>query len=211
VIRDLHTCFFTPFAWATAVLFCSPKKEQMKGSVMLNTKTTLMALISAAALTACGGGGGDGGTTVDARVKYVGTWLEECISIPLGVQTRYQREQVVIALQGESDLVATSTDLFYSDPACTQPAASGTGNPDRTTFTFTGSTKTLADGKVVDKVLAAFPDMPPGKTLPAILYTADNKRYIQANAPDEPAPVPVDSEGFPNVIDPDSYATKVSN
>lgn len=178
---------------------------------MLNTKTTLMALISVAALTACGGGGGDGGTTVDARIKYVGTWLEECIPDPLGGQTRYRREQVVIALQGESDLVATSTDLFYSDPACTQPAASGTGNPDQATFTFIGSTKTLADGKVVDKVRAAFPAMPPGVTEPAILYTADNKLYIQANSPDAPAPVPVDSEGFPEEIDTKDYVTKVSN
>ncbi len=178
---------------------------------MLNTKTTLMALISAAALTACGGGGGDGGTTVDARVKYVGTWLSECVERTLGGPVGYERERVVIALQGESDLVATSTDLFYSDPACTQPAASGTGNPDQATFTFVGSTKTLADGKVVDKVRAAFPDMPPGVTEPAILYTADNKLYVSSNSPDAPAPVPVDSEGFPNVIDPDSYATKVSN
>lgn len=178
---------------------------------MLNTKTTLMALISAAALTACGGGGGDGGTTVDARIKYVGTWLEECIPDPLGGQTRYRREQVVIALQGESDLVATSTDLFYRDNQCTQSASPSSGEVTQTTTTFVGSTKTLADGKVVDKVLAAFSILAPGKTLPAILYTADNKLYIQANAPDEPAPVPVDSEGFPNVINPASYVTKVSN
>jgi hypothetical protein len=48
----------------------------MKGSVMLNTKTTLLALLSAAMLTACGGGGD--GAAVDARTKYVGTWLAQC-------------------------------------------------------------------------------------------------------------------------------------
>ncbi len=43
---------------------------------MLNTKTTLLALLSAAMLTACGGGGD--GAAVDARTKYVGTWLAQC-------------------------------------------------------------------------------------------------------------------------------------
>ncbi len=83
---------------------------------MLNTKTTLIALFSAAMLTACGGGGGDGtaadagtdggeGTTVDARTKYLGTWLAQCsFSSYVGGSIRYEKERIVVALQGDTNL-----------------------------------------------------------------------------------------------------------
>lgn len=60
MMRGWHTGFSTPPAWVTAVSFVRPCNSRMKGSVMLNTKKTLIALFSAAVLTACGGGGGDG-------------------------------------------------------------------------------------------------------------------------------------------------------
>ncbi len=176
---------------------------------MLNTKKTLIALLSAAVLTACGGGGA--GTAVDARTKYVGTWIAQCsFSSYVGGSIRYEKERIVIALQGASNLAVTSTEILYSDNACTQAATPGTGDTTEATLTFVGGTKTLVDGKVVDKVQAAFADLNPGvTTVPAILYTADNKMYVQHNDPDEP--VPVDGEGFPNMLDTNSYITKVSN
>ena len=77
-------------------------------------------------------------------------------------------------------------------------------------MTFVGATKTLTDGKVVDKVRAALADQNPGDApVPAILYTADNKMYAQINDPDEP--VDVDNEGFPDALRTTSYLTKVTN
>ena len=99
---------------------------------------------------------------------------------------------------------------MYLDSACTQAATPGTGDTTEASLTFVGSTKTLADGKVVDKVRAALADQDPGDApVLAILYTADNKMYAQHNDPDEP--VPMDGEGFPNTLDTNSYITKVSN
>ena len=176
---------------------------------MLDTKTTLIALLSAAMLTACGGGGD--GAAVDARTKYVGTWLAQCsFASYVGNSIRYEKERVVIALQGDTNLALTSTEILYLDSDCTQPATPGTGDTTEATMTFVGSTKTLTDGKVVDKVRAALADQNPGDApVPAILYTADNKMYAQINDPDEP--VDVDGEGFPNALDTNSYLTKVTN
>lgn len=186
---------------------------------MLNTKTILIALLSAAMLTACGGGGGDGtaadagteGGEVDARTKYVGTWLAQCsFASYVGNSIRYEKERVVIALQGDTNLALTLTEILYLDSACTQPATPGTGDTTEGTMTFVGGTKTLTDGKVVDKVRAALADQNPGDTpVPVILYTADNKMYAQINDPDEP--VAVDNEGFPDALDTTSYLSKVIN
>jgi len=104
----------------------------------------------------------------------------------------------------------TSTEVLFLDSTCTQPATGETGDTTQATLTFIGGTKTLVDGKVVDKVRAAFADFDSGDTtFPAILYTADNKIYFQANDPDEP--VAIDSEGFPNALNLDDYLTKVGN
>jgi hypothetical protein len=178
---------------------------------MRKIKTTWMALMGAAVLTACGGGGSDGEGT-DARTKYVGTWLAECsIAFLLpGAVPRYETEQISIRLQGDTSLALTSTEFFYLDAACTQPATGEGGDTFESTLTFVGSNKTLSDGKVVDKVRAAFPDSAPNTTTPAILYTADNKMYVQFNDPEE-EPVPVDSEGFPDALNLSNSFTKVSN
>lgn len=169
--------------------------------------------LSAAVLTACGGGGGGGGGDgTDARIKYVGIWIAPCSpTSPVGGMPRYEKEQIVIALQGTSNLAVTLTEILYLDSTCIQAATPGTGDTAEATLTFVGSTKTLADGKVVDKVQAALTDLNPGMTtVPAILYTADNKMYVQYNDPDEP-PVPSDREGFPDTLDTNSYITKVTN
>lgn len=178
---------------------------------MQKTKTTLIALLSAAVLTACGGGGGDG-TTTDPRTKYVGTWHAQCSTaswLP-GDIPRYEKEQIVIRSEGDSNLAVTSTEILFLDSSCVQPATGETGDTNQATLTFIGSTKTLADGKVVDKVRAALAHLDPGvTTVAAILYTAENKIYVQINDPDEP--VAVDGEGFPNALNLDDYQTKADN
>ncbi len=182
---------------------------------MLSMHTAAIALLTATMLTACGGGDS---ASVDVRAKYVGTWQDNCFgpSIQAG-GTRYYLERITISLRGDTGLALKSTDLVFLDSACNQPAAGETGETTESIVTFLGSTKTLTDQKVVDKVRLPRADSnPPGTTTPpvlypAVLYTADNKLYIQANTPDEPAPVPVDSEGFPNALNLDDRYTKVIN
>jgi hypothetical protein len=177
---------------------------------MLNMHTTVIALLSATLLTACGGGDS---ASADVRTKYVGTWQENCFgpSIQPG-GTRYHRERITIRLSGDTGLALISTDLVFLDSACNQPAPGEPGETTESIVTFLGSTKTLTDQKVVDKVRLPLANSNlPNTTTPAVLYTADNKLYIQANTPDEPTPVPVDGEGFPNALNLDDHYTKVIN
>ena len=176
---------------------------------MLNTKTTLITLLSAAVLTACGGGGD--GAAVDARTKYVGTWTSGC---DFEITNFYIKSSITLRTQGAADLVGDYSEQYYNDSNCATPKT-GPNSSDSwtTTYTFVGGTKTLTDGKVVDKVRATVPDEDRGtETFPAILYTADNKLWGEINDPDTlDANEDVDGEGFPNAPDTNSYLTKVTN
>jgi hypothetical protein len=91
------------------------------------------------------------------------------------------------------------------------PTATGEiGDTTQATLIFVGSTKTLADGKVVDKVRTELDDLNPDTTtVTAILYMTETKTYVQINDPDEPSSV--DSEGYPESLDLTAYVTKVAN
>lgn len=176
---------------------------------MLDTKITCLALIGAVVLTACGGGGGDDEVAIDARSKYIGDWQTGCSLAQLlpGGIAQYEKEVVEIRLQGASSVVITSTEHVYLDGNCTLPATPALGDVTSSTLTFVG-TKSV-DDKVVDKARAALADLAPNTTVPAIIYTAENKLYTQINRPNRP--VAADSEGFPIALDLNSYITKVSN
>jgi hypothetical protein len=175
---------------------------------MLNTPTTLIALLSAAVLTACGGGGGDG---TDARTKYVGTWTSGC---DFENTDFYIKSTITLRTQGSADLVGDYSELYYTDSNCTvRMTGANASDSWTTTYTFVGSTKTLADGKVVDKVRATVPEEGQANVrVQAILYTADNKLWGEINEPDvADSSENVDSEGFPNTLDANDYLTKVTN
>ena len=122
---------------------------------------------------------------------------------------RFEHERSTFSLQGTANLSMITIETLYLDNACTQPVSGGTRETHQLTFALDGSTKILTDGKVVDKARMTAPAVSPNVSVPAIMYTADNKIYVQINEPE--APVPVDSEGFPNSLDLNDYLTKVVN